>query len=290
MLVDFHVHSTASDGTVAPGELAKTACAQGYAAMALTDHDNCDGVSEFLSVPAEGKTRRVAGIELSIEPGEGFDKFHLLGLGVDFRDAGLKRLLAKVLEGRNARNRRILQNFEDIGIAIPPGEIARYAHGEVLARPHFAKWLVDHGYSADVKEAFERYLASDSPKATRCYEKRWRPAQEEAFKAVHGAGGLCVMAHPRYWRDCWKNAGCDFDAAGREFPRLKEKGLDAVEALYQANTVEENIVFSRLADDAGLLKSAGSDFHGSTKKNVTMGMEVQESFIAPLLETLDQRR
>ena len=286
MLVDFHVHSTASDGTVEPGELAKTACAQGYAAMALTDHDNCDGVCEFLSAPAEGNTRRVAGIELSIDPGNGFDKFHLLGLGVDFRDAGLKRLLAKVLEGRNARNRRILQNFEDIGIAIPPGEIARYAHGEVLARPHFAKWLVDHGYSADVKEAFERYLASDSPKATRCYEKRWRPSQEEAFKAVHGAGGLCVMAHPCYWCDVWKNAGCDFDAAAREFPRLKEKGLDAVEALYQANTVEENIVFSRLADEAGLLKSAGSDFHGSTKKNVTMGMEVQESFIAPLLEAL----
>ena len=286
MLVDFHVHSTASDGTVAPGELAKTADAAGYAAMALTDHDNCDGVSEFLSASVPGGMRRVAGIELSIEPGAGFDKFHLLGLGIDFRDAGLKTLLAKVLDGRNARNRRILGNFAEIGIEIPAVEIARYAHGEVLARPHFARWLVDHGYSADVKEAFDRYLASDSPEETRCYEKRWRPSQEEAFDAVHGAGGLCVMAHPRYWRDIWKSAGCDFAAAGREFHRLREKGLDAVETVYQANTVEENIVFSRLADEAGLLKSAGSDFHGATKKNVTMGMDVQESFIAPLLEAL----
>ena len=286
MLVDFHVHSTASDGTVAPGELAKTADAAGYAAMALTDHDNCDGVSDFLSASVPGGMRRVAGIELSIDPGAGFDKFHLLGLGIDFRDAGLKTLLAKVLEGRNARNRRIIGNFAKIGIEIPAGEIARYAHGEVLARPHFARWLVDHGYSADVKEAFDRYLASDSPEDTRCYEKRWRPSQEEAFDAVHGAGGLCVMAHPRYWCDVWKSAGCDFAAAGREFRRLREKGLDAVEAVYQANTVEENIVFSRLADEAGLLKSAGSDFHGATKKNVTMGMDVQESFIAPLLEAL----
>jgi predicted metal-dependent phosphoesterase TrpH len=286
MLVDFHVHSTASDGTVPRAELVAVAVKGEYAAVALTDHDNCDGIGEFLSAPGARPPARVAGIELSIDPGAGFDKFHLLGLGIDFRDAALKRLLARVLEGRNGRNRRIIENFARIGIDIPADEIAGYAHGEVLARPHFARWLVDNGYSSDVKEAFDRYLASDSPADTCCYEKRWRPSQTEAFEAIHGAGGLCVMAHPRYWCDRWKHEGCDFAAAGREFMRLKEAGLDAVEAVYQANTPEENIAFSRLADEARLLKTAGSDFHGSTKKNVTLGMDVPESFIAPFLEAV----
>ena len=94
MIVDFHVHSTASDGTCAPRELVEQAKAQGFAAIALTDHDNCDGVVEFqycaslTSGEDAASPVGVAGVELSIEPGKGFDKFHLLGLGIDPENAG----------------------------------------------------------------------------------------------------------------------------------------------------------------------------------------------------------
>ena len=84
MTVDFHVHSTASDGTCSPSEL--TEKAKGFAAIALTDHDNCDGLEDWNGIP---------GIELSIEPGEGFDKFHLLGLGIDPLNTGLKDFLRR---------------------------------------------------------------------------------------------------------------------------------------------------------------------------------------------------
>ena len=59
-----------------------------------------------------------------------------------------------------------------------------------------------------------------------------------------------------------------------------------MEARYQANTEEENAAFTRIADDLGLLKSAGSDFHGANKPAITLGMEVEESFISPLLSRL----
>ena len=277
MLVDFHVHSTASDGTCSPSELAEKA--KGFAAIALTDHDNCDGLDEWPGI---------AGIELSIEPGEGFDKFHLLGLGIDPANAELKAFLKRVLDGRNARNERILANFHRLGIEMD--DVERYAHGEVLARPHFARWLVDHGFVASVREAFEKFLLPDSPAETRCHEERWHPSQEEAFRVVHAAGGICVMAHPKYWRTDWKTTGCDFAAAERELAALKERGLDGVEALYQANTNEENVAFARIAAKLGYLKTAGSDFHGSNKPAIPLGMEVSESFIMPLLERLGGRR
>ena len=292
MLVDFHVHSTASDGTFAPSELAVKGA--GFAAMALTDHDNCDGVEEFVGSRIEsprrdasgtgGKTRLVAGIELSIEPGEGFDKFHLLGLGINPGDAGLKAFLKRILDGRNGRNERILSNFRRLGIEMEGVEA--YAHGEVLARPHFARWLMDRGYVKSIPEAFEKYLLPDSPKETRCYEERWHPSQEDAFRVIHAAGGLCVMAHPRYWRNEWKTQGCDFAAAERGLADLKERGLDGVEALYAANTQQENVEFVRLATKLGYLKSAGSDFHGANKPTISLGMEVSESYIGPLLERL----
>jgi len=285
LTVDFHVHSTASDGTFAPVALAEKAARGGYAALALTDHDNADGVAAFVAAGARLGVRTVAGIELSVDPGKGFDRFHLLGLGIDPANAALKAFLRKVLDGRNARNERILANFRRLGIEMAD-EIASYAHGDVLARPHFARWLMEHGYATSVAEAFATYLLPDSPAATRCYEERFHPSQEEAFAVVHAAGGLCVMAHPRYWRVPWQNVGCDFAAAERELAVLKEKGLDGLEALYRANRPEENVAFVRIADRLGLLKSAGSDFHGANKPSIPLGMRVSEEFIAPLLERL----
>ena len=299
MVVDFHVHSTASDGTCSPRELVEKS--EGFAAIALTDHDNCDGLGDWAGVP---------GVELSIEPGEGFDKFHLLGLGIDPENEGLRAFLKRILDGRNARNERIVSNFHRLGIDLGAGERCRcrtdvenstlhllstptsiysYAHGEVLARPHFARWLVDHGHAADIRDAFAKYLLPDSPSATRCYEERWHPSQEDAFRAIHGAGGICVMAHPKYWRAEWKSTGPDYAAAERELAALKERGLDGVEALYQANTNEENVTFVRIAARLGYLKTAGSDFHGANKPAISLGMEVSEAFAAPVLERLGLR-
>lgn len=282
MRVDFHVHSTSSDGTFSPAELAQKG--RNFYAMALTDHDNTDGVAEFLSADIPTAMRRIAGVELSIEPGDGFHKFHLLALGIDTGNANIQSFLKRILDGRNGRNARIIANFARLGIEMP--DIESYANGEVLARPHFARFLFEHGYAKSPQEAFSKYLLPDSPAETRCYEERWHPSQEETFQTVHAAGGIAVMAHPKYWRLDWKNTGIDFAAAEKELARLKEAGLDGVECHYRANTVEEDVKFTNIATRLGLLKTAGSDFHGENKPNIPLGMQVSDSFIRPVLERL----
>ena len=287
-MIDLHVHSTASDGTVSPSGLA--AKGSGFSLMAITDHDNCDGVEEFLAACAgldsesEGKVR-LAGIELSVEPGEGYDKFHLLGLGIDSADEGLKRFLRRVLDGRNERNKRILARFAEIGIVIPADEIATYAHGEVLARPHFANWLVDHGYSSDVRTAFKDYLTPSSPPEKRCYITRYHPDPGEAFDVIHSAGGVAVMAHPRYWTK-------DPRLLREGLARLKARGLDGVEAIYQANELDETIDHLRAAKEVGLCVTAGSDFHGANKPTIPLGMTVDDErgFVDRFLACLSARR
>lgn len=286
MIVDFHVHSNASDGTFAPSEIAAKAKKGGFAAIALTDHDNCDGVAEFLSSDSSSDSPRlIPGIELSIDPGKTFDKFHLLGLDIDPDNAALKAFLKSVLDGRNARNERIIENFRRLGFDMA-GTIESYAHGEVLARPHFARWLMERGHVKTIKEAFDKYLLPESPASTRCYEDRFHPDQEESIKVIHGAGGLAVMAHPKYWRRYWRDTGPEYADAERELHVLKEKGLDGLESLYQANTVEEDIRFTRIADAVGLLKTAGSDFHGDNKPTIPLGMTVTDEFISPFLERI----
>lgn len=282
-MIDLHVHSTASDGTVSPAALARRG--RGFFVMALTDHDNCDGVAEFLTsegCPASSACMRLAGIELSVEPGKGFGKFHLLGLGINSQHEGLYRFLRRILEGRNDRNEKILARFAEIGIAIPRAEIDSYAHGEVLARPHFAKWLVDHGHAADITTAFNTYLTPSSPPETNCYVTRYHPDPGETFDLIHAAGGVAVMAHPRYWTK-------DPVLLREGLARLKARGLDGIEAVYQANEPEETIDHLRAARELGLCVTAGSDFHGANKPTITLGMEVgdEQAFLAPFLERLD---
>ena len=298
-MIDLHVHSTASDGTCSPAELAERG--RNFSVMALTDHDNCDGVDEFLAAAAGTFPRnvrlgdaadarcarpyRLAGIELSVEPGEGYGKFHLLGLGVDPRHEGLRHFLRRILEGRHARNEKILSRFAEIGIVIPSDEITTYAHGEVLARPHFARWLMDHGHAPDVQTAFNTYLASASPPETNCYVTRYHPDPGEAFDIIHAAGGVAVMAHPRYWTK-------DPIRLREGLARLKARGLDGLEAMYQANEPDETIDHLRAAKELSLCTTAGSDFHGANKPTITLGMEVEdeETFIAPFLERLSYWR
>ena len=96
------------------------------------------------------------------------------------------------------------------------------------------------------------------------------------------------MAHPKYWRRTWKTTGPDYADAERELARLKEAGLDGLESLYQANTSREDVEFTRIASKLGLLATAGSDFHGSNKPTIPLGMEVSESFARPVLAALSR--
>ena len=289
MKVDFHCHSRASDGTWLPASLVAAAMRRSFAAIALTDHDGCSGVAEFLAADS-GDTLAVAGVEFSVEPGEGFDKFHLLGLGIDPESPSLRALAERAAAGREERNKAILENFAKIGIRIPLDELVACSGGGMLARPHIARWLCLHGYAPGRQAAFEKYLLPNSPAATRCHEERWRPAPEDAFRAIREAGGISVMAHPRYWRRRWRRTGPEFDVAERGLAMLKESGLDGLECLYQANTRAENAGFTEIATRLGLLKTAGSDFHGANKPDVKLGMEVPEGFAEPVIERLSRRR
>lgn len=284
MKVDFHVHSSFSDGTRTPGEIVLKACSRHLDALALTDHDTCGGVRDFLSAAAPRPLVRTAGIELSVAPPASVEKVHVLGLGVDPKSPALAALVEKVRAGRDARNREILANFRRLGIPIGD-EIFSYAPGGVLARPHFARWLVDHHVEREWQVAFDKYLLASSPAETRCYASRYRPSVDEAFAAVHAAGGVCILAHPKELRRAWKFHGVDYGVAEGAVAELKAHGLDGLEAVYGANTPEMNVAFTQMADRHGLLKSAGSDFHGFKRK--ILGLDVSRDFAAPLFERLD---
>lgn len=275
-----HVHSTASDGTAEPREIAEAGA--GFWALALTDHDTCAGVGEFMGRSGElgVKGLRLAGIELSLESGEGFGEFHLLGLGVDTGCGELKELLEEAREGRNLRNVRMVEKLNALGIGVTLEDAQRHAGDEVMGRPHVARAMVEKGYAADVKDAFERYLKRGRPG----YAERWHPEAERAIGAVHAAGGAAVMAHPQHWTQDWVK----LEEGLRE---LKGMGLDGIEAVYWGNPAETTVAHLAIAKRLDLAVTAGSDYHGANKPGVPFGMGVddEEKFLAPLLARIRGR-
>jgi hypothetical protein len=113
---------------------------------------------------------------------------------------------------------------------------------------------------------------------------RYHPEPSEACAVIHAAGGVAVMAHPRYWTD-------DPVRLREGLARLKVCGLDGVEAVYQANELGETVEHLRAAQALGLCVTAGSDFHGANKPSIRLGMRVKDEaeFIAPFLERLAVR-
>ena len=255
---DLHVHSTRSDGTVPPREIARLAAEARLDAFALTDHDTLDGIAEAKEEGARRGIRVVPGVELSV-PHEG--TCHVIALGVDPAHPAIVAVAARLRAGREGRNREIVERLRGLGMDVTYEEVAREAHGEVVARPHFARVLVKRGFVRAPQEAFERFLGKGRP----AYVDRDRVGLDETCAAAHASGGAAILCHPG-------TLGFPDDAAYAAWlAAAKSQGLDGMEVRGGTTSKQEEKRWRRLADAAGLLPSGGSDFHGENRPGVRIG-------------------
>ena len=258
-LCDLHVHSTKSDGTVAPAEVVRRAKDARLAAMALTDHDTFDGIAEALEAGRKHGIRVVPGIELSLPHKS---TFHMIGLAVDPGNARILAVAAALREGRGPRNDEIVGKLRALGIDVTIDEVRAEAGGDVVARPHFARVLVKRRVVGSLQEAFDRFLKKGAP----AYAERTRVDLAEAVDAVRDAGGATVICHP-----FTLGHGDDDAATLAELRALAAAGVDAVEVRCGRSTPSDIARWEGLARDAGLLPSGGSDFHGDNKPDLKIG-------------------
>jgi hypothetical protein len=257
-LCDLHVHSTCSDGTVAPAEVVRRAREAGLDAVALTDHDTFDGIDEALAAGRELGIRVVPGIELSL-PHAG--TFHMIGLGVDTGNARLAAAAALLRDGRGPRNLEIVAKLRALGLDVSIEEVEAEAGGDVVARPHFARALVGKRFVSSLQEAFDRYLKKGAP----AYADRPRVELPDAIAAIRDAGGASVLCHP------FTLGLADDVQIVDELRRMAAAGLDAVEVRCGGSTKAEDRRWEALAAQAGLLPCGGSDFHGDNKPHLKIG-------------------
>ena len=258
-LVDLHVHSAVSDGTLAPRDLVHLAAEVGLKAIALTDHDTVAGVPEALAAGREFGIEVIPGVEISAEFDAG--ACHILGYFIDHADGPLAELLAAARQGRDLRNAEILRKLSDLGMPLAPADMARRAAGGVLTRAHFADAMVEKRYVKSMDEAFDMYLGAGRP----AYACRLRVTPEEAILSIRRAGGLAALAHPR-------QLGRGAAETDRLFEQFAAAGLDAIETESPDHTANYARRYRAAAARLGLLEVGGTDWHGLFHGGIHLGL------------------
>lgn len=258
MAIDLHLHSTASDGSLTPAELVELVARQRLETVALTDHDTLDGIDEAREAAQRLGVELIPGTELSLEFDGGM---HLLVLWLEPGPGPLQDRLEWLRDGRDERNRAILDALSRHGIEITPEELAAQAGGGTVGRPHIAALLMQKGYVASIAQAFELWLARGRP----AYVERPRLAPAEAIDLARRSGGVPVLAHPH---TLGITTAADMSKLLHE---LVDAGLVGLEAIYGGYHRHEREGYADLARRFGLVPTGGSDFHGDYKPGLQPG-------------------
>lgn len=243
--VDLHSHTTASDGTLSPRELVRAAVRRGVRVLAITDHDSTDGLAEALDEAARHPPLTIVpGLEINCDvPGA---EIHVLGYAVEYGAAWFQDFLRAQRAERVARVHRLAARLGELGMPIDPAEVFAVAKEGAPGRPHVAQVMVQRGYVASVREAFDRWLHANGP----AHVPRHRLTPAEAIAVIRRAGGVPVFAHPGL---------ADRDEL---VPEMVAAGLMGIETYYAEHSAAQTAHYQALCRQHGLIATGGSDYHG----------------------------
>lgn len=272
--IDLHVHSNISDGTFTPKELVLYAEKKGLSAFALTDHDTIKGIFEAEEI-AKGKALElIPGIEISSEYKGG--DIHILGLYIDYRQPSFSAALQKFVEAREQRNVEMAEKLSKHGFLVTMEQMYATYPGAIITRAHFAKYMKAKGYVSSYDEAFRNYIGKNCS----CYVPRTVIQPKDAIQLIRGAKGIAVLAHPLLYH-------LTLESLESMIKDLKGLGLQGMEVFYSMNQGEDEKLVTSLARKWELVMTGGSDFHGTTKPHIDLGVGRGDLYVPDtLLEPL----
>ena len=188
--IDFHCHSTISDGLLSPQDLVAHAANRGVKVLALTDHDDISGLAAARTAALQHQITFINGVEISVT----WKKLtlHIVGLNFDDNNIPLKNALDGVRVGRDNRAREMGESLARAGIHGAYEGAKAIAKQSIITRTHFARFLVESGIVKDNKKVFKQYLVKGKPGFV---DHQWMDL-ESAVSLINDAGGTAVIAHP----------------------------------------------------------------------------------------------
>ena len=252
--IDLHMHTTVSDGTDTPQELIGAVKAAGISLFSVTDHDAVKA-AEIISPLLEGEPLCfIPGVEFSCKDEKG--KYHILGYGFDPQG---EEIGAVVAYGYSLRMKKLLARLEflktEFGFSFPQEEIDRLCALDNPGKPHIGNLMVAYGYAKTKEEAISQYIDC-------VHFKNEYVRPEQAISGILASGGIPILAHPFYGSGNELILGEEME---ERLCRLKEFGLQGLEAFYSGFSLKLQNEALSLAKKHGFYVTAGSDYHGTNK-------------------------
>tara|TARA_R110001592_G_scaffold126336_1_gene337397 strand:+ start:10106 stop:11014 length:909 start_codon:yes stop_codon:yes gene_type:complete len=253
VLIDFHTHTTASDGALSPSDLMALARERGVGMLAITDHDTVAGYLAAtkaleLEQPRAETPQLIPGVEFSCRWSGA--TIHILGLGMDCDHSAMREGLAMLNTARIERGKKIGHRLEALGFAGALEGALNEAGSSQLGRPHFAAWMVAQGHVTDHSQAFDKYLGQGKTGDVKAF---W-PELAQVVSWITAADGVAVIAHPlkyKFTRMKLRRLVMDFIAASGT----------GIEVSSGHQTRDQFAQLRRLAAEFSLEVSVGSDYH-----------------------------
>lgn len=252
-MIDLHAHTTASDGELSPSDLIDLAIKTNITTLAITDHDNINGLEEACEYAKGKNINLIPGIEIQAKFSPG--KMHILGLFVDYKNADFIAKLDKVVEFRNARNANFIRELNNMGYSITEEELKKEAGGDIIGKPHFARVFIKKGYTKSTSEMFDEFFNKEPLNKYR----KFSYLPEEVISMLKEVGAVVILAHPQTLK-------LEHNDLVMLIKQLKEFGLDGIECYHSNQTPEQMQEYKSIAKELGLIYTKGSDYHGPIAK------------------------
>ena len=249
MLVDFHMHSIYSDGVKSPEELLRHALDCNVSMMALTDHDEIDGIKALrtaqLELDPNETIKIINGCEFSADYKD--KSIHILGYRFDETNKELRDFIEYFKSKREERIDEIIRRCNNAGYFISKDELLKkFPKTQAYGRPHIGQLLIDGGYAKDINDVFKDILRKDSP----CYVPKVKIEVPYIIDIIHKAGGLAVMAHPK------------LVTSDEYVVEMLAYDFDGIEVYHTKHNDDDVKRYKALAKEHNLFITGGSDYHG----------------------------
>ncbi len=259
--IDLHTHSTASDGSFTPTELAREAKRQGLSAFALTDHDIVLGNDEAARASAQVGVKFIPGMELTVDYGGHI--LHVVTLGFDADHPAFQKLYREIRQKKEAGIPELVKGIQARGVDITMDKVLQMAN-EPLDYYDVMRYLVSLKLDLGGKSAWEVYI--EPVLAEIGCNKNASP--REAFAAIHAAGGVTSLAH---FHKRLGLKGLTREEQAVAIRELHAMGLDGMEFWYPSYTEDDRRFVAAMIDELGLMATGGTDFHGTNRPGIEMG-------------------
>lgn len=271
--IDFHIHTTLSDGDFDINKIIELSKKNGCYKISITDHEV---IKDYSNVGKENGIEIINGIEFNCsEKG-----LHILGYGIeDIYD--ISNFVDILHRENESVSYQLIDNLNRAGYDITAEKVKEFLYSknliyDYLDKRHIVKYLIDIGVTKNVYDTYKNLIGS----GTKFYLPLKKISVVDIIHKIDESGGVAVLAHPYTLK-------LDNKELLIKIRELVDYGLSGIEVINGRMPKELSDIYVEIANVFGLIKTIGSDFHNEMTDNI--GLVYSEEVYNDLTTKMKQK-